>query len=102
MLKLLTDPFAIANATTDKDKGDGKSRKQRRDARLLARKGRWSYMGRLSPFWVVYETTLCALMVASAAVYFTYAVQLVDGSAFKSRWGLGKWLNPKGKTSDVN
>ena len=37
-------------------------------------------------FWVIWEVILCLLMLASLAVWFIYAVQLVQDETFSTRF----------------
>ncbi|KAJ9522781.1 hypothetical protein QJQ45_019807, partial [Haematococcus lacustris] len=50
----------------------------------LSRTVQWSYASRLTPGWLAYEVTQCALQVAAVAVYFLYVTQVMDGSSFQS------------------
>lgn len=40
----------------------------------------------MTPFWIGWEACLCLLMLASLAVWFWYAIQLVQEDVFYTRW----------------
>ncbi len=46
------------------------------------------YDGRTTPFWMVWECVLCALMLFCVALWFTYATQIVQNDAFATRWAI--------------
>ncbi len=50
----------------------------------MKRKDRkWTYATRLTPFWLMYELTLCAIMLVAIAIYYVYTIRIVDGSVFQ-------------------
>ena len=44
------------------------------------------YQARVTPFWIGWEVCLCLLMLASLAIWFWYAIQLVQEDVFHTMW----------------
>ncbi|KAJ9522297.1 hypothetical protein QJQ45_008126 [Haematococcus lacustris] len=74
----------------------GKVRQQ-----TLSRTVQWSYASRLTPGWLAYEVTQCALQVAAVAVYFLYVTQVMDGSSFQSRCGMSAQVKAEQLSIDL-
>ena len=45
------------------------------------------YKARITPFWIAWEVMLCCLMLTSLAVWFVYAIRIVQDDHFSTRWG---------------
>ncbi|KAG1675984.1 hypothetical protein FOA52_014228 [Chlamydomonas sp. UWO 241] len=65
-----------AKAAVRKDRG--------LDAPALSRAQKYTLT--MSPFWIAFETALCALMLACIVLWFVYSVQLVSSDVFVTRF----------------